>query len=398
MSHRSPPPGPVVILGVKGDERTEGFSAALVAAGHAPACVLDYRAFIDAPQSLAAMFPIGGGFLRFDTPGGDFETWRAFARIGGEAIAVAGESALDAAALAPDLGRIRAPRQFYFGFIRALKLARSLAPENALLLNDVHAIELFFDKAACHAFMERAGLPVPRNLGPALNFETLAGTMRTAGIGRAFVKERYGSGAAGVAAVAISGLGVRAWSSVERVEKAGESLLYSTKRVRQYEGRAAVALIDAICALDSPLGAHAEQWAPKAAIDNRSCDLRVLMIAGEPAHTVLRMSGTPITNLDLRNQRSSSDLLQRKVPHGVWEALMNDCRKFAAHFPGTLQVSLDVAITAGLKRHVFFEANAFGDLLRRVTHNGLGSYEAQVAALSGWMKRTRTPAMQGAAP
>ena len=46
---------------------------------------------------------------------------------------------------------------------------------------------------------------------------------------------------------------------------------------------------------------------------------------------------------------------------------MDDCRRFAALFPRALQVSLDAAITVNLRRHVFFEANAFGDLLRRVT-------------------------------
>jgi hypothetical protein len=391
-------PAKAVILGVEG-ERTQGFCAALEAAGHAPAQVLDYRAFIEDSRHLGAMLEVGPCLLRFDSPGGDFELWRTLARLGGEEMAALGETALDAEALARlslDPGSILAPRQFHLGLMRALKLARSLASKDTLLLNDVDAIGLFFDKAACHAFMERNGFPVPRGLGPAASFEALAGAMSRAGIARAFVKQRYGSGAAGVAALAVSRFGVRAWSPAELVRQGGETRLYSTKRVRQYDGREAVALIDAICTLDAPLGAHAEQWVPKAAIDGRSCDLRVLAIAGEPAHTVLRMSRSPITNLDLRNRRAPSDLLRQKIPAAVWDALIEDCRKFAALFPKALQVSLDAGIAANLKRHVFFEANAFGDLLRRVTHRGQNPYEAQVAALPRWAARAGSPVWYGA--
>jgi len=48
-----------------------------------------------------------------------------------------------------------------------------------------------------------------------------------------------------------------------------------------------------------------------------------------------------------------------------------------------------VALTVDLRRHVFFEANAFGDLIRRVRHAGLDPYQWQVARLPGWIAARR---------
>lgn len=382
----------MVILGIEGDERTAGFAAAVARAGGksvlapvlAPVRVLDYRAFIENPERLPDMFGAEGGRLRFDSPGGDCQVWRAIASFGAPAMREKGLTPLDDDALdafAADPGVLTATHQHHLGFVRVLRLARSLTPPGVRLLNDVDAIELFYDKSACHAFMERNGFPVPRGLGPVWSFGELLDAMRGARVGRAFVKERHGSGAAGLAAVAVSPHGVKAWSSAELVRDGRGERLYNTKRVREYNGAEAAELIDALCLLDGSPGAHAEQWIPKAAVDGHVCDLRVLVIAGEPAHTVLRMSRGPITNLDLRNRRENADLLREKLAPGVWEALMDDCRRFAALFPQALQVSLDAAIAINLRRHVFFEANAFGDLLRRVSWNGLDPYGAQVAAL-----------------
>ena len=160
------------------------------------------------------------------------------------------------------------------------------------LLNDVDAIELFYDKAVCHAFMERNGFPVPRGLGPVRSFAELASAMKEARIGRAFVKERHGSGAAGTGgACAVAqracGRGRRpSWSGTRTAP--GST---TPSACAQYDGAEAVALIDAICALDGSVWALTpSNGRPRPSVDDHVCDLRVLVIAGEPAHTVLRMS------------------------------------------------------------------------------------------------------------
>ncbi|KQQ18516.1 hypothetical protein ASF53_24360 [Methylobacterium sp. Leaf123] len=365
--------GPCVILGVAGDERTEGFNAALVRAGHPPAPVLDYARFVDAPERLSALFPEGRGLLRIDSPGGDPRIRRALLRLAG-----ADEDAGEATRLRPDHALQR-------GLAAALRLARRVVPPGVTLTHEAETVALFYDKRACHAAMAAHGLPVPRALPPAGSFDALVEAMRAAGLARVFVKPRFGSGAAGIAALTVARDGIVADSAAEHMTGAGGGVLHHSHRLRRSRGPAAVALIDAILAQD----AHVEQWVPKAALDGGPCDLRVLVVGGEPAHMVLRTARGPITNLDLGGRRAEADALRALAPPAVWEAMRADCRRFARLFPQTFHVAFDVALTVGLRRHVFFEANAFGDLIRRVRHEGLDPYAWQVARLPGWIAARR---------
>lgn len=371
----APPDGiePCVILGVAGDERTEGFSAALVRAGHPPVQVLDYARFIEAPDRLSGLFPDGRGLLRLDSPGGDSRIRRALLRLAGVA-----EDAGAATRLRPD-------HAFQRGLAAALRLARRVVPPGVALTHEAETVALFYDKRACHAAMAAHDLPVPRALPPAGSFDALCEEMRAAGLTRVFVKPRFGSGAAGIAALTVARDGIVAESAAEHVPGAGAGVLHHSHRLRRYRGPAAVALIDAILAQD----AHVEQWVPKAALDGGACDLRVLVVGGEPAHIVLRTARGPITNLDLGGRRGEADALRALAPPAAWEAMLSDCRRFASLFPQTFHLAFDVALTVGLRRHVFFEANAFGDLIRRVRHQGLDPYEWQVARLPGWIAAHR---------
>jgi glutathione synthase/RimK-type ligase-like ATP-grasp enzyme len=368
--------GACVILGVAGDERTEGFSAALVRAGHPPARVLDYADFVAAPDRLAALFPEGCGLLRIDSPGNAPRIRRALLRLGG---ADDGEDEAGGAT------RLRPDHAFQRGLAAALRLARRSIPPGVAVTHEAETVALFYDKRACHAAMFAQNLPVPRALPPAASFEALRDTMRAAGMSRVFVKPRFGSGAAGIAALALAHDGIVAESSAEHVPGARRGVLHHSHRMRRYRGPEAVALVDAILAQD----AHVEQWVPKAALDGGPCDLRLLVVGGEPAHAVLRTARGPITNLDLGGRRSDAEALRALVPPAAWDAMLADCRRFAALFPRTFHLAFDVALTVGLRRHVFFEVNAFGDLIRRVRHEGLDPYAWQVARLPGWIAARR---------
>lgn len=359
---------PCAILGGD-DERARGFGAALVRAGLPPARVLDYADFLAAPDRLAALFPEGRGLLRVESPGGDPRIRRALACLGG------GEPEAVAAT------RLRPDHAFQRGLAAALRLARQSLPPGVAMTHDAEAVALFYDKRACHAAMEAAGLPVPRALPPAGSFAELAEAMRAAGLARVFVKPRYGSGAAGIVALATGRGGIEAFSAAET----GPDGLHHTHRLRRYRGAEAAALVDAVLAQD----AHVERWVPKASLDGRACDLRVLVVGGEPAHAVLRTAAGPITNLDLGGRRADAERLRALAPPAVWDAMLDDCRRFAALFPGNLHVAFDVALTVGLHRHVFFEANAFGDLIRRVLHRGIDPYDWQVARLPAWIAARR---------
>jgi hypothetical protein len=281
--------------------------------------------------------------------------------------------------------RLRPDHALQRGLAAAIGLAHRTVPPGIVATHDAEAVALLYDKRACHAAMAEAGLPVPRALPPAGSFAALLEVMRAAGLARVFVKPRYGSGAAGIAALVVARGEIVALSSAEHVPGEGCGTLHHTHRLRHHRGAEAVALVDAILAQD----AHVEQWVPKAAIEGRPCDLRVLVVAGEPAHAVLRLAAGPITNLDLGGCRADADFLRRLAPPATWEAMMADCRRFAATLPHNLHVAFDVALTVGFRRHVFFEANAFGDLIRRVRHEGLDPYECQVARLPAWIAARR---------
>jgi hypothetical protein len=48
-----------------------------------------------------------------------------------------------------------------------------------------------------------------------------------------------------------------------------------------------------------------EEWVPKAGIADHTFDLRIVTIAGQPRHTVLRLSKAPMTNLHLGAHRGA---------------------------------------------------------------------------------------------
>src|SRR5690606_12725399 len=98
---------------------------------------------------------------------------------------------------------------------------------------------------------------------------------------RAFIKLRYGSSASGVVALA-SGRGiVQATTSVELVRLAGDVQLFNSLTVRRYtDERDVAAIVDALCREQ----VHVERWVPKASLEGRTFDLRVVVIAGDVRH------------------------------------------------------------------------------------------------------------------
>lgn len=379
MQAAGSPLTPCVILGAGDDERAAGFSAALVRAGLPPARILDYASFAEAPDRLGGLFPEGRGLLRFESPGGAPRMRRALLRLAGAQEEEPGQEEPGREAGT----RLRPDHAVQTGLAAAIGLARRILPPGVVATHDPAAVALLYDKRACHAAMRAAGLPVPRALPPVNDVTALREAMRSAGLSRVFVKPRYGSGAAGIAALAVAGGDIVAISSAEHAP--GDGTLHHTHRLRRLRGAGAVTLVDAILAQD----AHVEHWVPKAAIGGRPCDLRVLVVGGEPAHIVLRLADGPITNLDLGGRRAEADILRALAPPAAWEAMLSDCRRFAARLPDNLHVAFDVALTVGLRRHVFFEANAFGDLIRRVSHAGCDPYDWQVACLPAWIAGRR---------
>jgi hypothetical protein len=381
-----PAPGalpPFVVFGNPGDVRLDLFQGALRDRGLPPARVIAYRDLLAGRADLAADLAnriAPGSLVRIDSPGRDAEVERALLAQGADLAAaegspVVGRTALDR--LAPDKGRILHPRQWYLGFRSVLeKIERSLAG-HATFTSQPADIAVMFDKHLCHQRLQAAGIRVPAALPAVRGSEELRVLMREAGLPRVFVKLRHGASASGVVALETGPGREQAWTTVEM---APDGTLYNSRRLRRYEGTAAVsALIDAL----APHGVHTEAWIPKAGVDGGSCDLRVVTVLGRPALAVLRVSRGPLTNLHLLNRRADPALLRARMPPAAWEALLDSCRRVAAQFPRTLHTGIDVAVRVGFRDHAVLEVNAFGDLLHGVTRDGRDTYATELAALLG---------------
>jgi hypothetical protein len=381
------PDRPFVILGARGDPRVQAFGDALARAGLAPAHLIDYRDVCVRPSRPFAPEMPAGALLRIESPGRDPGVTKALLAAGIPPCRAAREPFITAdAAPLHEKGRILAPRQAFRGLGAVLDrvTAALVSRPDVTSLLDPELIKLAFDKRQCHAALSVAGISVPRALPPPACFDDLIEQMREARLPRVFVKLRHGSAASGMVALATSRHGIAAWTTTELHDRRRGVQLFNTRAVRRIEGAAGVAaLIDALI----PLGVHVEAWVPKAGIGETICDLRVLVIDGEPAHMVLRKSCTPFTNLHLGNERAPAADLKARMSDAAWSNLIDTCRQAGQRFARSLHVALDVAVAVDLRRHYVLEVNAFGDLLRGAQVDGLDPYAFEIAQLPRWLAR-----------
>ena len=328
-----------------------------------------------------------GSFLRLESPGQDFAVEQYLLTLGAAEpedrdLGADRMTAAEVAALPFERGRVVCPRQWFRGFRGLLaELGRRLVNRPAVrVLNPPADVAVMFDKRDCQRLFRGRGVAVPAALPGVVDFDSLVEAMRAANRRRVFVKLACGSSASGVISLATDGVRMVATTTMQMAAAAGGPRFYNSRKLcRYHRGEDIAAVVNAVCRE----GAHVEAWIPKAVVGGTACDLRVLVIAGQVRHAVLRRSRTPITNLHLLNQRGDADELRRLMDPAVWDAAMADCQRAAAAFPGSLHAGVDVLFSRSLRRHAVLEANAFGDLLGGVTWNGLTTHEAELAALEG---------------
>ena len=349
-------------LAVVGNPRNRRVALFTAAAHRAGLPAPDIHAWRDV--LLSGRVPGPGTLVRVESPGEDTEVDRLLRHLGGDRPAVPAEH-----------GEILGAAAAFDGLRQALE---RVAAGGGTLLNRPEDILTMTAKPRCHAVLTAAGIPVPPALEPVSGYRSLRAAMDRAGWSRVFVKPAYGSSASGVLALAAAG---RRITAVTSVEPSG-GRLFNNLRVRRYGDEDVIAGIVDRLAGD---GLHVERWFPKAALGGRVLDLRVVVVAGEPRHVVVRTSRSPMTNLHLGNARGDVAAVRAAAGDDAWAAAMRTCVRVAGCFPRTLHVGVDLMFRAGWREHAVAEVNAFGDLLPGVLADGLDTYGAQVAALSrGW--------------
>jgi hypothetical protein len=359
-----------ILIGNAENRRVGLFQAALREAGEPLAAVVPWIALVENVDALAAL-PDGDALVRIDSAGEDFEVERALLRRGLAASSPGARiSRAEIDALVPDVGRIVCPRQQHDGFLAVLAdLARVFAERPRWrVLNPLPSIATLFDKRATSSLYASLGVPVPRALPAVRSTGELLAVLRAEGVREAYVKMSASSSASCLAVVDASG------AILTTVEEDGPRR-YNTRALRRLGGAAAARVVDFILGE----GAQVEEGVPKATMDGRWFDTRVVAVGGEPVFTVVRTSPHPITNLHLGGQRGEPAAFEALVPADVRAAAAESCRRIAAAH-GALHVGIDLMYTAALDGHRVLEANAFGDLLPNLTRDGLSVYAWEIRA------------------
>ncbi len=378
-----------VVVGDPEGKRTGFFQAALQSSGLPAADVLSWADFLAEPARLEAAVEGGQGpvGLRIESFGKSFPAQRALLVRGAEADLGSAPllSAEEARVLPEERGRIRGLRQAHEGFRWALgRISQLLESRPALRVrNPPRAIELMFDKPACHAACAAAEVSVPPSLGGVSSYEDLRTKMRLASFKRVFVKPAHASSASGVIGLASDGRDrLAAYTSVELVEEQGEVRLYNSRKIRRYTDERQIAtIVDAL----APERLHVEAWIPKAKLPNAAgeamaCDLRCVVIGGRAQHSVVRTSKSPLTNLHLKNPRGELSAFQEWLGPSRFQELLSACEDATRAVGPTLYAGVDICVAKGLREFAVLEVNAFGDLLPRVEVSGRDTYAAEIAA------------------
>ncbi|GAA5130934.1 STM4014 family protein [Luteolibacter yonseiensis] len=371
--------GRIALICNPGNRRAAFFRDACVRVGHPEPLILPWI------NVLRDDFPLhehlqGACALRIESAGEDFEVERRLICLGSGTSQVENLwpwiSAADAGNLEEDPGRVRLQRQWYHGWFSALGIIQSAADVSGVpIMNEPLDIAVAFDKAATQELLHDAGVPIAKNLGICRDFQDLHNRMSEAGLSRVFLKPCHSSSASGV--IALETDGRNRWQATTSAVFSGNQHVHNSLRLEKLKDLSQIReRVDAIC----QERAMAERWIPKASIGGRTYDLRILVIAGQAAHVVVRTSRSPITNLHLGNQRGDADAVRTQLGEAKWLAAMRTAEAAAVCFSRCHYLAVDLMVDSSFRRFVVAEVNAFGDLLPKVLWNGMDTYEAELRA------------------
>jgi glutathione synthase/RimK-type ligase-like ATP-grasp enzyme len=354
----------VTIIGNPENRRTILFCEAAARLVHGTITVLPYIDLLT-NKVLPAITP--GSIVKIDSPGENTTVRRLLTERGHGAVS---DEAIEK-------GIITQLPEWYTGYCSLLDEIAQQLPASVQLMNTVDDIRLMFNKPACQQYLYQQQVPVPRIITGANSYASLLTAMQQQNILRVFIKPAHASSASGVVAFRKNGNKVQAVTSANIDLSSGCLQLYNCLKVRTYTDEQEVAaLINTILAEN----AQVEEWLPKATLNVRYFDIRVLVIAGAARHTVIRTSRTVITNLHLGNERGDMQAFLDQFGERKLEEVKQLAEQTAAAFPNSLYMGVDILLTANTARPYVLEVNAFGDLLPGLTHRNENCYEAELAA------------------
>jgi glutathione synthase/RimK-type ligase-like ATP-grasp enzyme len=305
--------------------------------------------------------------FRLESPGRDQEVMRLLLEAGDDSAASHQWRTVPIAK-----GVLLRPALLHRGFCRTLQGIRTTLdgqPQLQPLACPLAVAELF-DKTATSHRLAKAGLPCPASLPASSQPGHLLRELRNQKFKTAYVKINTGSSATGIAVV--HALDDPPWA-ITSMLCIGEQF-YNTRKLQKVSG----ARLDE--ALDFLIreGAFIQEGIPMAQIDGQNFDLRVVVIHGEPAFTVFRLSGLPMTNLHLGGRRGRWKDCRASIPTRAWLDALEHCVD-AAKLYECSSVGVDLVFERGCARHFILEINAFGDFFPGLTDQaGRSVHETEI--------------------
>lgn len=357
----------IVILCNPENRRVSLFCEAAKSLGLPSPRIVAYKDILDDIGNISTCLKTES-ILRIESPGENFDTEKKLIALGaiahdeGKARRI---SYADALTLPADYGRIQFYRQWYIGFKSMLQQLDTIVQDcGSRTLNSADAIALMFDKAACQLHLNQNGINVPALLPKVGCYDDLRDRMERRGYKRVFIKPCHASSASGVMGFRIHSNKDSLVTSIQLVHDGGEPKLYNSLKVRAYSDPVDVrTLIDFI--LNE--GAVVEEWIPKASVQGKFFDLRIVVINGAAKFILPRLSAGPITNLHLGNQRGDLEAIRRYLRDDQYNEILCLAEAAVRSVKGAFYAGVDILIPAGFGKPRVLELNAFGDLLPGLT-------------------------------
>ena len=340
-------PAPLYLIGNLESRRTRFFVESIKSSG-LKWRIISWESVLSGKDDWSAGIE-PGSTIRIDSPGQNFAVEKALLKLGNRPPLKSPLSLEYLETLSFEKGRILSSTQWYRGWTQAMaNVSRCLRERKVRFINPPPDIARMFDKIWCNAALRRTGIPTSPALGMPNNFDVMIELMRESGWRRVFLKPRYSSSASDIVALEIGAGRQQGFSTVEMVREKGELKLYNSRRVRRYEKLAELReLIDALCLED----VYLERWLPKAGIEGRRFDLRVMVIGGKARQVVVRTSENPMTNLHLGARRGDLRALQETMGEEAWASAMAIAEKAMTIFPQSLYGGIDLLISPRLEKN-----------------------------------------------
>jgi hypothetical protein len=310
--------------------------------------------------------------VRMESPGRDWEVSRMLLRLG--SVDEDDSADTDWLGLEYRRGELVRPGLFYAGLrhvLRGLRASFDARPHLRPTACPLQLLEMF-DKNASGTRLAAAGVPVPPSLVAPAEPAALLERLRRERYEPAYVKLNTGSSASAIAVVqprdtphATSSIAVRGGA------------FYSTRRLVRHTGLA----LELVLAFLIREGVCVQRGIRMAQVDGQNFDVRVVVIRGDPAFTIFRLSPEPMTNLHLGGRRGDPAACRAAIPPRAWLDGLDACVAAAAEFPDCAMVGVDLLFEAGYRRCFVLEVNAFGDFFPNLTDGrGRGVHRAEIEA------------------